>query len=63
MTRKFRPLRFSVNNLQTKGKLLKASIALRLCEDELFSNIYFTPDLTQKQREEAFQLREEKRYS
>ena len=35
----------------TKGKLLKASMSLRSCGDE--SLHYITPDLTQKQRDEA----------
>ena len=55
---KSRPLRFSVNNKETKWKLLKASMALRSCDDELFNTIYMTPDLTQKQRDEAFKLGE-----
>ena len=61
-TLKCRPLRFSVNNMATKGKLLKASMALRSCGDELFNNIYFTPDLAEKQRDEAFKLRQKKRH-
>ena len=51
-----------MSNLEMKRQLLKASMALRKSEDDLFSNIYLTPDLTQKQREEAFKLREQKRY-
>ena len=41
----------------TKGKLLKASMSLRSCGDE--SLHYITPDLTQKQKDEAFKLRQE----
>ena len=37
-------------------------MALRSCDDELFNNIYFTPDLTEKQTDEAFKLRQEKRH-
>ena len=61
-TLKCRPLRFTVSNLEMKRQLLKASMALIKSEDDLFSNIDLTPDLTQKQREEAFKLREQKRY-
>lgn len=61
-TLKCSPLRFTVSNLEMERQLLKASMALRKSEDDLFSNIYLTPDLTQKQREEAFKLREQKRY-
>ena len=56
------PLRFTVNNFEMKGKLLKASMNLRKSENDIFNNIYFTPDLTKRQREEAFQLREQRRY-
>ena len=48
--------------METKGKSLKASMALRSCDDELFNNIYFTSDLTEKQRDETFKLRQEKRF-
>ena len=37
-------------------------MSLRETYDEMFSNIYFTPDLTKCQRAEAFKLREERRY-
>ena len=56
---KCRPLRFSVRSFQVKRELLKASMSLRETNDEMFSNIYFTPDLTKCQRAEAFKLREE----
>ena len=55
---KCRPLRFSVDNMETKWKLLKASMALRSCDDELFNTIYYTPEITQKQGDEAFKLGE-----
>ena len=41
---KCRPLRFSVRSFQVKRELFKASMSLRE-NDEMFSNIYFTPDL------------------
>ena len=59
---KCRSLRFSVRSFQVKRELLKASMSLRETNDEIFSNIYFTPDLTKCQRAEAFKLREERRY-
>ena len=59
---KCRPLRFSVRSFQVKRELLKASMSLREEDDEIFSNIYFTPDLTKCQGDEAFKLREERRY-
>ena len=59
---KCRPLRFLVRSFQVKRELLKASMSLRETSDEMFSNIYFTPDLTKCQRAEAFKLREERRY-
>ena len=37
-------------------------MALRESDDEIFNNIYFTPDLAKSQRVEAFKLREERRY-
>ena len=60
---KCRPLRFSVRSFQVKRELLKASMSLRERHDEMFSKmIYFTPDLTECQRADAFKLREERRY-
>ena len=44
--------------METKWKLFKASMALRSCDDELLDTKNFTPDLTQKQRDEAFKLGE-----
>ena len=35
---------------------------LRETNDEMFSNIYFMPDLTKYQRIKAFKLPEERRY-
>ena len=51
---KCRPLRFSVPSFQIKRELLKASMALRESDDEIFNNIYFTPHLTKSHRAEAF---------
>lgn len=57
-----RPLRFTVKDFSAKRNILKANTYLRESKDEIFSVIYFTPDLTKKQREEAFELRQMKRY-
>ena len=43
---KCRPLRFSVRSFQVQRELLEASMSLRETNDEMFSNINFTPDLT-----------------
>ena len=59
---KKRPLRFTVKTFESKRSIMKANTYLRQSKDEIFRNIYFTPDLTKKQREEAFKLRENKRY-
>ena len=47
---KSRPLRLSVNLFDHKRQILKANALRRECEDDIFGNIYFTPDLT-KNRE------------
>ena len=59
---KKRPLRFTVKTFESKRSIMRANTFLRQSKDEIFGNIYFTPDLTKKQREEAFRLRERKRY-
>ena len=59
---KCRPLRFSERSFQVKRELLKASMSIRETNDEMFSNLYFTSDLTKCKRAEAFKLREERRY-
>lgn len=56
-----RPLRFKVKDLESKNILLRAGKYLRNGEDSTLKNIYFTPDLTKSQRDEAYKLREEKR--
>jgi len=54
-----RPLRLKVKDFETKRRIMNSSKFLK--NHETFSSIYITPDLTQAQREEAFNLREEKR--
>ena len=60
-TAKCRPIRFKVDMFDYKRQILKSNTLLRNCADEIFSNIYFTPDLTKNQRKEAFDLRTERR--
>ena len=55
-------LRFTVHSFEMKRNMLKASMNLRKCENDISNNIYFMPDLTKRQREEAFRLREQRRY-
>lgn len=57
--RKARPLRFTVQNFDSKRSILDSSKRLRNHTE--FSNVFFTPDLTQNQRKVAFELRQEKR--
>ena len=54
---KCRPLRFTVMIFDHKRPILKANSLLRSCTDVIFSNIYFTPDLTKNQKKLAFELR------
>ena len=54
-----RPLRIVMKNFESKRKVLDASKQLK--NDEEYSNVYISPDLTQNQRLQAFELREEKR--
>ena len=54
-----RPIRFTVNNMEDKHRVLNASKGLK--NNIRFSNVYFSPDLTNGQRKAAFLLREEKR--
>lgn len=56
-----RPLRFKVVDTESKNISLKASKYLRSSNDEAKKQVYVTPDLTKKQRDEAYNLREEKR--
>ena len=58
---KCRPLRFTVEMFDHKRQILKANSLLRSCTDNIFNNIYFTPDLTKNQRKQAFELRSERR--
>ena len=60
-TVKCRPLRFTVDVFDQKRQILKANSLLRNCENDIFNNIYFTPDLTKIQRKRAFDLRAERR--
>ena len=60
--KKVRPLRITVKDFAAKRNILKANTHLRESKDDIFSKIYFTPDLTKNQREEAFKLRQLKRY-
>lgn len=57
-----RPLRFKVQNFEDKRKILQGNTQLKRNADEKISKIYLTPDLTKKQREDSFKLREELRY-
>ena len=60
-TIKPRPMRFTVNLFDHKRQILKANSLLRNSEDDIFSNVYFTPDLTKNQRKAAYELRVERR--
>ena len=60
--KKVRPLRITVKDFSAKRNILKANTYLRQSKDEIFSKIYFTPDLTKNQRKEALKLRQMKRY-
>ena len=54
-----RTIRFTVQTMSDKQRVLNASKAL--INNERFSNLYFSPDLTNGQRKAAFLLREERR--
>ncbi|MEW8548754.1 MAG: hypothetical protein AB2693_35075 [Candidatus Thiodiazotropha sp.] len=56
-----RPLRFRVQDLESKNILLRAGKYLRNSSDESVKDIYITPDLTKNQRDEAYKLRQEKK--
>ena len=58
---KSRPLRFTVELFEHKRIILKANSLLRSSDDSIFSNVYFTPDLTKNQRKIAFKLTVERR--
>ena len=57
----WRPIRFTVSQFDHKRQILKANNLLRKSEDVVYSNIYFTPDLTKNQRKQAYELRVERR--
>ena len=54
-----RPILFTVKNMSDKHRVLNASKAL--INNKIFSNLYFSLDLTNGQRKAAFLLREERR--
>ena len=54
-----RPVKFTVQNVEDKRRVLGASKNLKNVPG--YSNIYFTPDLTRGQRQTAFELRQERR--
>ena len=59
---KCRPLRLTVDSVDSKKKIIEAArLKVKNCDDELVKNVYFHPDLTKKQRNEAFARRESKR--
>ena len=60
-TVKCRPLRFTIDVFNHKRQILTANSLLRSCDDDIFGNIYFTPDLTKTQRKKAYELRTERR--
>ena len=59
-TVKCRPLRFTVDVFNHKRQILTVNSLLRSCDDDIFGNIYFTPDLTKTQRKKAYELRTER---
>ena len=58
---KARPIRFTVGVFDHKRQILTANKMLRRCEDFVYNNIYFSPDLTKNQRKQAYELRAERR--
>ena len=54
-----RPVKFTVQNVEDKRRVLGASKNLKNVPG--YSYIYFTPDLTRSQRQTAFELRQERR--
>ncbi|XP_052786980.1 uncharacterized protein LOC128222147 [Mya arenaria] len=54
-----RPVRFTVGDFDVKRKVLSRASGLK--NNEKYSRVFITPDLTQVQRKEAFHLRQEKR--
>ena len=59
---KSRPLRLTVDSTDSKKKIMEAArLKVKESDDEMTRNVYFHPDLTKKQRDEAFTRRESKR--
>ena len=55
-----RPLRFKVKDLESKNVILCAGKFLRNSADKSINSIFFTPDLTKQQQDDAYKLRQEK---
>ena len=53
--------RQTTDKVTSPRQILKANNLLRKSEDVVYSNIYFTPDLTKNQRKQAYELRVERR--
>ena len=59
---KIRPIRFEDKSVAGKKKVLQmARIKLKESTDHEYKNLFFKPDLTKKQRAEAFAKRESRR--
>ena len=59
---KCRPLKLTVKNMEAKKKVLQAArTRIRYSENPLCKNLFFHPDLTRAQRDEAFARRESRR--
>ena len=57
-----RPLRLTIDSVESKKKVLEAArMKMKNSNDEMTRNVYFHPDLTRKQRQEAFERREAER--
>ena len=59
---KIRPLKFRVQSFDIKRQILQGNAALKTHAIESKRKVFVTPDLTRKQREESYKLREELRY-
>ena len=58
---KTRPIRLSFNVFDHKRQILRSNSKLRKSANAVYTNIYFTPDLTKNQRKQAYELRVERR--
>ena len=59
---KCRPLRLTIDSLENKKKIIEAArLKVKYTDDEIAKNVYFHPDLTKKQRNEAFAGTESRR--